>query len=245
MGWAAFHAVWETAADAVVTDLPTLLRRLITISIPGYLGQLPELRESVLKFIADLLHVKLGESHPLAQICCQLLNDDELPRTAEATLFLLRKLLEERLGPCHHETFESQLALVVCQRRNRNLKAAERSARELLQRTQSSGARRNGQLSRAMRSIANILKELRRYDEAITMCHQILDQHPSDLSQEQWIYTKEDLAELLRLQGNVEMESLHLYAALEASQKSFGHGAAPTLHIWDKLKVSLKDQGRL
>jgi hypothetical protein len=242
MGWATFHAVWETAAEAMVSDLPTLLRRLVMISNPGYLGQLPEFRESVLKFIADLLHVKLGESHPLAQICRQLLNDDELPRTSEAILLLLRKLLEERLGPYHHETFESQLALVVCQRRNRDLKAAERSARELLQRTQSPGAGRNGQFSRAMRSIAHILKEQRRYEEAIAICHQILHQQPSDISQEQWIYAKEDLAELLRLQGNVEMESLHLYAALEAAQKSFGHGAAPTLHIWDKLTVSLKNQ---
>lgn len=246
MGWTAFHAVWGTAAEALLCDLHTLLRRLITISNPGYLGQLPELRQLILKFIADLLHIKLGESHPLAQICRQLLNDDVLPRMSEAALLLLRKLFEQRLGPHHHETFESQLALVVCQRRNRDLHAAERSARELLQRVRLPGARamQNGQFFRAMRSLIHILKEERQYEEAITLCHQILDQPPSDMWQKQWIYTKEDLAELHRLQGNVEMESLHLYAALQASQKVFGHGAAPTLHIWDKLQLSLEDQGR-
>ncbi len=243
MGWTTFHTVWGTAAEALVSDLPTLLRRLITISSPGYLGQLPELRRLVLKFIADLLHIKLGDSHPLAQICRQLLNDDELSRMSEAALLLLRKLFEQRLGPHHHETFESQLALVVCQRRNRDLHAAEQSARELLQRTRLPEAMRNGQFFRAMRSLIHILKEQRHYEEAITLCHQALDQHPSDMLQKQWIYTKEDLAELHRLQRNVEMESLHLYAALEASQKLFGHGAAPTLHIWDKLQLSLKDQG--
>jgi hypothetical protein len=38
MGWVAFYAVWETAAEAVVSDQPTLLWRLIMISNPGYLG---------------------------------------------------------------------------------------------------------------------------------------------------------------------------------------------------------------
>jgi len=246
MGWTAFHAVWGTAAEALLCDLPTLLRRLITISSSGYLGHLPELRQLILKFIGDLLHIKLGQSHPLAQICRQLLNGDEHPKMLEVTLLLLRDLCEQRLGSQHHETFESQLALVVCQRRNRDLYAAEQSARGLLQRVHLTEARaiQNGQLFRAMRSLIHILKEERQYEEAITLCYQILDRHPSDLWQKQWIYTKEDLAELHRLQSNVEMESLQLYPALQAAQRVFGQGAAPTLHIRDKLQLSLEDQGR-
>jgi hypothetical protein len=92
--------------------------------------------------------------------------------------------------------------------------------------------------------LTHVLKDLGRYDEAVAIGHRILEHELDTASHELVIYTREDLAELYRLQERLYMESWCLSEALMASQQWFGHKAAPTLHIWDKLKTSLTEQRR-
>lgn len=149
------------------------------------------------------------------------------------------------LGLSHPDTFEAHLTFVVCQRRNHSHVVAEQSARELLRVTQSVAGARGDRRYRAMRSLAHILKERREYREAITLYQQILGDEQGGLSQKYWIYTKEDLAELFRFQENFKMESYHLCAALATAQQFWGNQAVPTLHIQDKLRISLEKRGRV
>jgi hypothetical protein len=245
LGWATFHTTWKMANKAVLSNPTTLLRKLITtLTLGGKLNKFPEILRLVLTFMVDLLQLKFGRYHPLVNICQQLQLDEQSPRTSETTLCLMRDMLERHLGPFHQETFRTQLALIVCRRLNHNLAAAEESARLLIQKSQSSpqGAE---QLPQAMRKLAHVLKDLLRYEEAVAICHRILGHHFNTVSYELVIYTREDLAAIHRLQGQLSMESWYLSEALVASQQWFGHTAAPTLHIWDKLKTSLAEQGRV
>lgn len=244
LGWATFHTTWEEAAEAFLSSPTTLLRKLITTLTPGgKLNKFPEVLLSVLTFIADLLRLKLGRNHPFVHICQQLQLDEHGPRMSETALCLMSDMLGRRLGPLHPETFHAQLSLIVCQRLNRDLARAEDSARSLVQKSQSSpqGA---GQLLQALRKLTHVLKDLRRYEEAVAIGHRILDHDLNTASHELVVYTREDLAELHRLRGQLSMESWYLSEALMASKQWFGHKAAPTLHIWDKLKTSLAGQRR-
>jgi tetratricopeptide (TPR) repeat protein len=244
LGWSTFHTTWEKAAEAFLSSPTTLLRKLITTLTPGgKLNKFPEVLRSVLTFIAELLRLKLGGNHPLVHICQQLQLDMHGPRTSETALCLMSDMLGRRLGPLHQETFQAQLSLIVCQRLNRDLARAEDSARSLVEKLKSSpqGA---GQLLQALRKLTHVLKDLGRYDEAVAIGHRILEHELNTASHELVIYTREDLAELYRLQERLYMESWCLSEALTASQQWFGHKAAPTLHIWDKLKTSLTEQRR-
>lgn len=244
LGWSTFHATWEKAAEIVLSNPITLLRKLITTLTPGgKLSKFPEILSLILRFIADIVQLKLGQFHPFVHICQQLQLDDQSPKTSEMSLCLVRDMLERHLGTFHQETFHIHLGLIACQRLNRNLAAAEDSARSLLQKSQYS-PQGIGQLPQALRKMTHVLKDLRRYDEAIAICHRILDHDVHAISNELAIYTREDVAELYMLQGQVSMESRYLSEALVASRQWFGHNAAPTLHIWDKLKKSLTEQGR-
>ena len=156
----------------------------------------------------------------------------------------MNHVLEKDLGAHHHEIFHTYIAIIGCYRYDRNLIAAEEAAELLIQRS-SSSLQMMKYLPHALRKSSHVLKDLSRYPEAMGVCHRILDQDPTILSNEMCIYTKEDLAELHRIQGNLLMESLYLSQALETSRVFFGKDAAPSLHILDKLELSLSEQAKL
>lgn len=216
---------------------------MTTLHPQGGLTRYPEVSRSTLAFISDLLEMKLGVSHPLAQICRHVWRDSEGPRTAESTLALMGSLFEESLGLCHHETFLTDTALIARHLQNGNVAAAERSARRLVQKSELSPDRA-AQLPKALRQLAHVLTTLGQYKEAIEVQEGILDYPGTMVSRELRIYTMEDIAELHRLQGNFLLESESLREALLAARGFFGRGQAPTLHIWDKLAASMSEQGR-
>ncbi|KAK3370749.1 Clr5 domain-containing protein [Lasiosphaeria ovina] len=246
LDWENFHAAWRKAPEAAVSDPATLLRRILTIAVPAYLSHLPGLCGIILKFMAELLHIRLGATHPLVQVCTQIQRDGETRRTLDAALRLVRDLFEERLGPEHSETFKSHLALVVCQRRNLDLAAAEKSAVGLIQRCRTCPSL-HSQLTDAVLMHAYILKDQRRFGEAIALHHQILSEfHGMGLVRDgQRIGSRECLAELYRFQGHLAVESWHLAQALKDAERVYGQRAAETQHVRDKLRRSLKERGRL
>lgn len=75
--------------------------------------------------MAEFLQIRFGAAHPLIQICREIRRDNEAPGTLEATIRLMQNVFEKLLGPENHETFQSHLALVVCQRQNLDFTAAE------------------------------------------------------------------------------------------------------------------------
>ncbi|KAI1454818.1 Clr5 domain-containing protein [Annulohypoxylon moriforme] len=246
LGWPAFHQIWKTAAD-IVLDAPAILfRRLLTISPLGYLGHMSGLRDSILQFLADLLSIRLGNSHPLAQICFQLRHDSQSQWTLESALRLTLELYQKLLGPYHSETFDSHMALVVCQRRDSNFEAAQLSAEALVKRCYSS-ANLNCRIPKSLNALAIVLKDQGHYDRAIQVHHRILSGEVGVLTEREKLYSNECLAELYRFQGQWVAESRHLREALDVSQRIYGYGlatgAATTLHIEDMLKTSLTKQG--
>ncbi|KAI8715041.1 Clr5 domain-containing protein [Fusarium sp. LHS14.1] len=244
LGWSTFHTCWGTATDNLLPQPVTLLRKVMTTLHPrGGLTRYHEVSRSTLAFIADLLEMKLGVSHPLAQICLHVWRDSEGPRTAESTLKLMSNLLEENLGPCHHESFLTATALIARHLQNGNVAAAERSARRLVQKSDMSPDRAT-QLPKALRQLAHVLTTLGQYKEAIEVQEGILNCPGTVMSGELRIYTMEDIAELHRLQGDFFMESESLREALLAAREFFGRGQTPTLHIWDKFAASMSEQGR-
>ncbi|KAL2681305.1 hypothetical protein Neosp_008916 [[Neocosmospora] mangrovei] len=244
LGWSTFHTCWGTATDNLLPQPLTLLRKVMTTLHPqGGLTRYPEVSRLTLAFIADLLEMKLGTSHPLSQICRHVWRDSEGPRTAEYTLALMSSLFEENLGVCHHETFLTDTALIARHLQNGNVAAAERSARRLVQKSELS-PNRASQLPKALRQLAHVLTTLGQYQEAIEVQEGILDCPGAMISRELRIYTMEDIAELHRLQGDFFMESESLREALLAAREFFGRGQAPTLHIWDKFAASMSKQGR-
>ncbi|KAJ4248730.1 hypothetical protein NW762_012568 [Fusarium torreyae] len=244
LGWSTFHTSWEMAADNFLSQPITLLQKVLTTLHPhGSLRNFPEVSDSTLKFITDLVGIKLGISHPLVQICCNVQRDNEGPRTAESTLILMSSLLEKHFGQNHHETFQTNIALINRYSQNGNLTAAENIAQRLLYNSESSPGR-SIQLPKALRKLAHVLKSQGRYREAILFQQRIVGELEGSIPEDLRIYTKEDIAELQRLQGNRYLETEYLLEALLRAQKFFGPNQAPTLHIWDKFKASLSEQGR-
>ncbi|RSM19918.1 hypothetical protein CDV31_001278 [Fusarium ambrosium] len=193
-------------------------------------------------FIADLLEVRLGTSHPLTHICRNVRQDNEGPRTAESTLELMSHLLEENLGPCHHETFLTATALIARHLQNGDVVAAEITAQRLVRNSELSPNRAT-QLPKALRQLAHVLTTIGRYNEAITIQERILSCPGTVVPRDLRIYTMEDIAELHRLQGDYSMESKSLREALVAAREFFGPNQTPTLHIWDKFVASMSKQG--
>lgn len=244
LGWSTFHTCWEKAAENLLRQPVTLLRKVLTTIHPhGGLTRFPEVSHSTLGFIANLLEIKLGTSHPLVHICRNVRHDNEGPKTAESTLELMSSLLEENLGPCHHETFLTATALIARHLQNGDVAAAESTAQRLVRNSELSSDRAT-QLPKALRQLAHVLTTLGRYDEAITTQKRILGCLGAVVSKELRIYTVEDIAELHRLQGDLFMESESLREALVSAREFFGQGKAPTLHIWDKFATSMSKQGR-
>ncbi|KAM0417358.1 hypothetical protein ACHAPT_012674 [Fusarium lateritium] len=244
LGWSTFHTCWRVAADNFLSQPITLLRKVLTTLHPhGSLKGFPEVSHSALKFIADLTEIKFGASHPLVQVCLNVWRDTEGPRTAESTLILMSSLFEEHLGRHHHETFQTDIALISRHSQNRDFPAAERIVQRLVRNSESSPDR-TAQLPKALRKLAHVLKNLGRYGEAIAIHQRILACPANAISKELRIYTKEDIAELQRLQGDLFMESTSLWEALSAAQEFFGRNQAPTLHIWDKFRASMIEQRR-
>ncbi|KAK4211030.1 hypothetical protein QBC37DRAFT_427761 [Rhypophila decipiens] len=266
LGWTSFHATWRKATQVLtISDPTTLLLRILTISVPAYLGDLPGLRNIILKFMTQLLQIRLSGSHPLAQVCANLLNDineeAEAPDNIDAALSLVKDTFSARLGQGHIQSFQSHLALVVCRRRSLRLDAAERSARDLIQETRSSPGLHD-KLADATFMLAHVLKDQGRLDEAIAVHHQILsgeglatvvgrkiellgpqakktNTKPTIFVRDgQRIGARECLAELYRMQGRLGGEVWHLSAALEDARRVYGAQAAETLHIANKLQVS-------
>lgn len=244
LGWKTLHTCWGTAAENLLSQPITLLQKVLTTLHPyGSLRAFPEVFNSTLKFIADLVEIKLGISHPLVQICGHIRQDNEGPRTAESTLTLMSGLFEEHLGQLHHETFQTNVALINRYSQNGDITAAEITARRLVQIIESS-PQWAIQLPKALRKLAHVLKIQGRYEEAIVVQQRILSDLKMIIPEDLRIYTKEDIAELQRLQGNLHLESESLLEALLCAQRLFGPNQAPSLHIWDKLKVSILSQGR-
>lgn len=245
MGWAVLHATCESAAEIVASQPLAFLRITFTTLSPGNVWKFPALRNSLLNFLAAMLQIKLGVAHPTVQICQQLQRDEESQKTSEAALRLMGNSFEKSLGHHHDETFQNYRALIICQRRNDDLTAAENSALALVERLESSSGGA-GQLVLALSELSHVLKEQMRYEEAISLCVRILqnEKQDSDAPPEKLsIYTREDIAELHRLQGNLLVESSYLSEALPISLRLFGHEAT-SVHILDKLRVSLMSQGR-
>ncbi|KAF4449461.1 Clr5 domain-containing protein [Fusarium austroafricanum] len=244
LGWRTLHTCWETAAENLLSQPITLLQKVLTTLHPyGSLRRFPEVSDSTLRFIANLVEIKFGISHPLVHICRHIRQDNEGPRTAESTLTLMSSLFEEDLGQLHHETFQTNIALINRYTQNGDITAAELTARRLVDITESS-PQRSTQLPKALRKLAHVLKIQGRYGEAILFQQRILSDRKMFIPEDLRIYTKEDIAELQRLQGNLYMESESLLEALLSAQRFFGPNQAPSLHIWDKLKASLFSQGR-
>ncbi|RSL68070.1 hypothetical protein CEP53_002759 [Fusarium sp. AF-6] len=243
LGWSTFHSCWGTAADNLLPQPVTLLRKVLTTLHPhGGLARFPEVSHSTLGFIADLLEVRLGTSHPLTHICRNVRQDNEGPRTAEATLELMSHLLEENLGPCHHETFLTATALIARHLQNGDVVAAESTAQRLVRNSELS-LNRATQLPKALRQLAHVLTTIGRYKEAIIIQERILSCPGTVVPRDLRIYTMEDIAELHRLQGDFFMESKSLREALSAAREFFGPNQTPTLHIWDKFVASMSEQG--
>ncbi|RSM05635.1 hypothetical protein CEP52_006178 [Fusarium oligoseptatum] len=197
---------------------------------------------STLAFIANLVEMKLGSSHPLVHICRNVSRDNEGPRTAESTLELMSHLLEANLGPCHHETFLTATALIARHLQNGDVVAAEGTAQGLVRNSELSPNRAT-QLPKALRQLAHVLTTIGRYNEAITIQERILSCPGTVVPRDLRIYTLEDIAELHRLQGDFFMESKSLREALVAAREFFGPNQTPTLHIWDKFVASMSEQG--
>jgi hypothetical protein len=244
LGWKTLHTCWETAAENLLSQPITLLQKVLTTLHPcGSLRAFPEVSDSTLKFIANLVEIKLGISHPLVQICDHIRQDNEGPKTAESTLTLMSSLFEEHLGQLHHETFQTNIALINRYSQNGDISAAELTARQLVQIIESS-PQRPIQLPKALRKLAHVLKIQGRYGEAILVQQRIVSDLKMFIPEDLRIYTREDIAELQRLQGNLFMESESLREALLSAQRLFGPNQAPSLHIWDKFKASMFSQGR-
>ncbi|RMJ09555.1 hypothetical protein BHE90_005955 [Fusarium euwallaceae] len=243
LGWSTLHTCWGTAANNLLPQPATLLRKVMTTLHPqGGLTRYPKVSHSTLEFIADLLEMKLGLSHPLVHICRNVSRDNEGPRTAESTLKLMSHLLEENLGPCHHETFLTATALIARHLQNGDVVAAEITAQRLVRNSELSPNRAT-QLPKALRQLAHVLTTIGRYNEAITIQERILSCLGTVVPRDLRIYTMEDIAELHRLQGDFFMESKSLREALAAAREFFGPNQTPTLHIWDKFAASMSEQG--
>ncbi|KAF4968197.1 hypothetical protein FSARC_4387 [Fusarium sarcochroum] len=244
LGWSTLHTCWGIAADSFLSQPVTLLQKVLTTFHPhGSLKKFPEVSNSTLKFTADLIEIKLGISHPLVQICRNIQHDNEGPKTAESTLTLMSSLFEKHLGPHHHQAFQTNTALINRYSQNSNFTAAERTAQRLANNSESSPTR-SVQLPKALRKLAHVLKSQGRYEEAILFQQRIVGELEDSIPEDLRIYTKEDIAELQRLQGNTYLESEYLLEAFLNAQRFFGPNQAPTLHIWDKFEASLSEQGR-
>ncbi len=90
MAWSTFHRTWEMVESIVTTHPTTLLRKLFMLLTPPFVNSFRSLCQLILNFISQFIQIKLGGSHPLAQLCNLMTRDFHIEETSQAELHLMR-----------------------------------------------------------------------------------------------------------------------------------------------------------
>jgi hypothetical protein len=249
-------------ASEVVTQHPVaFLREIFATISPTNTTVCPGVRKHLLQFLAAMVQIKLGPSHPFSIICHNLQMDAGCRKTSETALQCMIDIFQEHQRPNHLEVFLLKRSLITLWRREAanacrtglvpaskcQNDMAEASAIALVNSAETHFGSTDKRTRLAMSELAHIYTDQERYVEAEDLCTDALlrgsrglgDNYPDD----RCIYVIEDLAQLCGHRGDHGQEIAWLYDALQGAIDVFGKDAA-TLHILEKLENCLEAAGR-
>jgi len=254
LAWPLLNEACRIACD-VLRDAPVLfLNGLFTVLSPVNTARCPKVRNTMLIYLGEMAAIKLSPFHPLSIVCRELARDQNCREMSETALNLTLDLFIKTLGPRHSATFLVHRSLISLSRRGRQLQAAERLAKQLVQATEQAFGSHDKpdrdasvELCIAMTELVHVYSDLGNYAMASELCASVISKYQSiqkdRFPDSRAAYAMEDMAELCHYQHDIDQSVVWLTRALAASWEIRG-GTASTIHVREKLEALLLAQGK-
>ena len=232
-----------------------LLNHVLTVLSPVNTRVYPQVRTTMLKYLAEMAAIKLkSRRHPLVLILQELVWDNDLGEASEVALRFILSLFTQSLGPGNPATFAVHRSLVSLLRRDKRLDAAKREGENLVnamkqalvvrsntdiyQRPPASTCMTN--LCVALTELIHVLIDMGDYVPARSLCSSVIQNYKTiqgvNYPDSRAAYVMEDVAELCNRLHDHDEASYWLQQALDASSMIRGETNATTQHIRDKLQ---------
>ncbi|OAL39252.1 hypothetical protein AYO20_01570 [Fonsecaea nubica] len=141
LAWPLLNQACALVGDDVFATSQLFLNSVFTVLSPVNTRVYPQVRSTLLKYLAGMAAIKLqSPRHPLAVICREMAREDnqlgDAAAVSEAASHLTLEVLTQTVGRHHHATFAVHRSLVSLLRRSKRLDAAKRQGENLVEATE-------------------------------------------------------------------------------------------------------------
>lgn len=233
--WPTLDCAYNMAGDALrFPDISSFVHEALATLSPTNTKESPLIRLQLLRYLANLSSISIGECHPITTILEQLCLDDIHKRdVSERCLEYVAHLASADDGEYGHcLALNAQLSISRLLRKDNDHDAALRIAQAV--HTKAVAAFGNGSkpVVKALRQQVHVLIDAEDYTGALEKCLSVVSLTGFDTSDA--IYTMEDLAHIYGKLGNMEARRQWLNRAAVSAQCLWGDAVA-TAHITDKI----------
>ncbi|EXJ69534.1 uncharacterized protein A1O5_07570 [Cladophialophora psammophila CBS 110553] len=254
LAWPLLNEACVLAGD-IFSQTPVLfLNSVFTVLSPVNTRVYPQVRSTLLRYLASMAAIKLkSRHHPLAVVCREIARDNELGEASEAALNLTLALFTQNLGRDHNTTSAVHRSLISLLRRGKRLDAAKQEGENLVQVTEQALLSRSdtdiyqrrpasvvmADLCAALTELVHIHMDMGQHGVARGLCSSVIRNYQTiqgvNFPDTKAAYAMEDMAELSCAIGDKADAAYWLRQALDASSMLRGDADAATQHIRDKL----------
>ncbi|KIW93529.1 uncharacterized protein Z519_06134 [Cladophialophora bantiana CBS 173.52] len=254
LAWPLLNEACVLAGD-IFSQTPVLfLNSVFTVLSPINTRVYPQVRSTLLRYLASMAAIKLkSRHHPLAVVCREIARDNERGEASEAALNLTLALFTQNLGRDHSTTFAAHRSLISLLRRGKRLNAAKQEGENLVQVTEQALLSRSDvniyqrrpaavvmvDLCAALTELVHVHMDMGQHDVARRLCSSVIRNYQTiqgvNFPDTKAAYAMEDMAELSCAIGDKADAAYWLAQALDASSMLRGDADAATQHIRDKL----------
>ena len=256
LAWPLLNNACRTPIVQLISVPITFLREIFSTLSPVNIKMHAPVRVTLLRYLRQMCHLRLGQSHPITLILTQLESDTGTRYTSETCLQHLLSLLygrrhtEEQAEAATPElnlpspapptpndiaAFQTKRQLTILLRRDHDLPESLTLGQNLI-----SSAPTLEYRAQAMVEVVHILSDMCDYSAAIRICQQVLDLYIT-LQGERYpdsraSYAMEAMAELYHFRGDGKEEERWLSEALMGAEQSRDAGDSSTAFVRGKLQ---------
>ena len=256
LAWPLLNSACRTPIVQLISVPITFLREIFSTLSPVNIKMHAPVRVILLRYLRQMCHLRLGQSHPITLILTQLESDTGTRYTSQTCLQHLLSLLygrrhtEEQAEAATPElnlpspapptpndiaAFQTKRQLTILLRRDHDLPESLTLGQNLI-----SSAPTLEYRAQAMVEVVHILSDMCDYSAALRLCQQVLDlykilqgeRYPDSRAS----YAMEAMAELYHFRGDSKEEERWLGEALMGAEKSRDAGDSSTAFVRGKLE---------
>ncbi|KAL2158741.1 hypothetical protein VTH06DRAFT_3932 [Thermothelomyces fergusii] len=251
--WSAFAEAGQLATGAMRAQPFDFLRNVFATLSPVNTRARPELRAIILQFLAREAQSSLSPNHPIAQICRELLRDENCQEISQRSLRCMLDIFKSRLGRSRAITFKLNDSLATLLRRSGEYHAGLEIITELLNAARLEFGPDSDQVRSVENELAHFYMLVGDYDLALSHCMSAVTRPPSSTAQAQAqggptfyqdgiaAHAMEDIAEIYQRRDDLGQCIAWLERAATIALTVWGPKAVATGHLIDKM-TSLQRQ---